>query len=302
MSHRLADFAELVKALNPIHQSFLHDALSRLEAPDREELLKYFDYCTQNGLDLAYLAGAYNLVVTDMQLEQIFFRRHKRYRHSCFAAVADSVYFDDHYMRNYMHGLALTTFLWPNHLAMRNFFVRTFPPLLTGRYLEVGPGHGYYFLKAAQLGKFHTMIGVDISASSVELTRDLLRHFDLQHDRASIVEADFVNFQSDQIFSCIVMGEVIEHVERPEIFLSKLAELADEKTHIYVTTAINSPAIDHIYLFRSSQEVERLAASCGLYVVQKLCLPYAGMTLGQTYERAMPVNAAYVLRKAATTR
>src|SRR5262249_17338183 len=157
---------------------------------------------------------------TDMQVEQVYFRRHKSYRHSRFEEVAGSVYFDDGYMRRYMHGLAVSTFLWPNHLAMRDFFIRTFPRNLTGSYLEVGPGHGYYFLKAAELGKFDSMTGIDISASSVALTRDLLRHFGLGNDRAHVIEANFLEFHSATPPSCFVMGEVIEHLEHPEVFLA----------------------------------------------------------------------------------
>jgi 2-polyprenyl-3-methyl-5-hydroxy-6-metoxy-1,4-benzoquinol methylase len=297
MTSLLMEFAEIVAGLNSLHRNFLTSSLSGLSANDTAELLKYFDYCIGSGLDVDYLAAAYNLVVTDMQAEQVFFRRHKRYRHSRFAEVAGAVYFDDGYMRRYMHGLALTTFLWPNHLAMRDFFVRTFPPFLTGNYLEVGPGHGYYFLRACQLGQFETMTGIDVSPSSVELTRDILRHFGMPNTNATITQADFADFRSDRTYSCVVMGEVIEHLEHPEMFLSKIAALADEQTHIFVTTAINSPAIDHIYLFRSSEEVEGLARSCGLEVVDKMCLPYVGMTLAEAYKRAMPVNAAYVMRK-----
>jgi 2-polyprenyl-3-methyl-5-hydroxy-6-metoxy-1,4-benzoquinol methylase len=297
MDTRLVEFCELVVATNPLHRTFLTHAVSALSESDRHELLRYIGYCIDDGLDLKYLADAYNLIVTDMQVEQIFFRRHKRYRHARFAEVADAVYFDDNYMPRYMHGLALTTFLWPNHLLMRNFFIRTFPPSLHGRYLEVGPGHGYYFMKAAEIGRFDHMTGVDISASSVRLTRDLLQKFGALNDRVSILQADFITFQSDEPFSCIVMGEVIEHLERPDAFLSKVAALADERTHIYVTTAINSPAIDHIYLFRSSEDVERLAQNCGLDTIERLCLPHSGMSLEEAYERAMPVNAAYVLRK-----
>jgi 2-polyprenyl-3-methyl-5-hydroxy-6-metoxy-1,4-benzoquinol methylase len=298
MTPLLVEFAEIVTGLNPLHRNFLTSSLSGLSTNDNSELLKYFDYCIQSGLDLDYLADAYNLVVTDMQVEQLFFRRHMRYRHSRFAEVADAVYFDDSYMRRYMYGLALTTFLWPNHLMMRDFFVRTFPPFLTGNYLEIGPGHGYYFLKASQLGQFETMTGIDVSPSSVELTRDVLRHFGVPKANAAIIQADFADFRSDRIYSCIVTGEVIEHLEHPELFLSKIAALANDRTHIYVTTAINSPAIDHIYLFRSSEEVESLARSCGLEVVDKMCLPHFGMTLAETYKRAMPVNAAYIMRKA----
>jgi 2-polyprenyl-3-methyl-5-hydroxy-6-metoxy-1,4-benzoquinol methylase len=298
MTRLFVEFAEIVVGLNPLHRNFLTSSLSRLSASDSGELLKYFDYCIASGLDLDYLAGAYNLVVTDMQAEQVFFRRHARYRHSRFAEVADAVYFDDGYMRRYMHGLALTTFLWPNHLMMRDFFVRTFPPGLTGSYLEIGPGHGYYFLKACQLGQFETMTGIDISPSSVELTRGILRHFGALKTNAEIIQQDFTAFQGNGSYSCIVMGEVIEHLEQPELFLSKIAALADARTHIYVTTAINAPAIDHIYLFRSSEEVEGLASSCGLEVVDKICLPHVGMTLAEAYARAMPVNAAYIMRKA----
>jgi 2-polyprenyl-3-methyl-5-hydroxy-6-metoxy-1,4-benzoquinol methylase len=298
MNHQLVKFADLVKELNPLHQGFLTHALSALSAADCDELLHYIDYCIHNGCDLNCLADAYNLIVTDMQVEQIFFRRNKRYRHTRFSEVADTVYFDDTYMRRYMHGLALTTFLWPNHLLMRDFFVRTLPPSLPGHYLEIGPGHGYYFLKAAELGKFDSMVGIDISVSSVELTRELLRYFGIANNRTTIVQADFTQFDSDEAFSCIVMGEVLEHLEKPELFLSKIAALANEQTHIYVTTAINSPAIDHIYLFRTSEEVERLARNCGLETLEKLCVPHAGMTLPEAYERAMPVNAAYIFRKA----
>jgi 2-polyprenyl-3-methyl-5-hydroxy-6-metoxy-1,4-benzoquinol methylase len=297
MSGWSTEFTARMAELNPLHSNFLAHAFSALSEENHKELLRYVDYCTENNLTTEFLAESYNLIVTDMQVEQIFFRRNKRYRHSTFREVASTVYFDDNYMRRYMHGLALTTFLWPNHLAMRDFFVQSFPIGLTGNYLEVGPGHGYYFIKAAALGSFDSMIGVDISASSVALTQDILRHFGSANARTKIIEADFLNFESDTPFSCIVMGEVIEHLERPDLFLSKIAALAARDTYIYITTAINSPAIDHIYLFRSSEEVEELIRKCGLVVVDKLCMPHAGTTLEESYQRAMPVNAAYVLRK-----
>lgn len=283
--------------LNPLHSKFLVDAFSRLSADNHKELQRYVDYCAENKVAIDYLADCYNLIVTDTQMEQIYFKRNKRYRHSTFKEVAAAVYFDDKYMRHYMHGLALTTFLWPNHLAMRDFFIRTFPKGQTGHYLEIGPGHGYYFTKAAALGAFDSMTGVDISASSVAMTRDLLRYFGLTDSRIRIIEADFLTFEADRPFSCIVMGEVLEHLERPDQFLVKIAELAGNDTHVYITTAINSPAVDHLYLFRSSEEVETMMRDCGLAVTDKVCLPHAGTTLEEAYERALSVNVAYVARK-----
>lgn len=297
MSNWDAEFMARMADLNPLHAKFLADAFSRLSDGNHQELLRYVDYCRSTDLGSDYLADCYNVIVTDTQMEQIFFKRNKRYRHSTFAEVADSVYFDDGYMRRYMHGLALTTFLWPNHLAMRDFFIRTFPRGLRGHYLEIGPGHGYYFTRAAALGAFDTMTGVDISASSVAMTRDLLRYFGLTDSRIRIIEADFLKFEADRPFSCIVMGEVLEHLERPDQFLAKIAALAGNDTHIYITTAINSPAVDHLYLFRSSAEVETMMRDCGLAVIDKVCLPHAGTTLEEAYARALSVNVAYVARK-----
>ena len=291
------EFQAIVAELNPVHAKFLAHAFSNLSLDNLEELQCYVDYCLRNGDTIPYLAECYNLIVTDTQMEQIYFKRNKRYRHNSFKEVADAVYFSESYMTRYMHGLALTTFLWPNHLAMRNFFVRTFPAGAKGEYLEIGPGHGYYFTKAASLGAFDFMTGIDISASSVALTRKILMHFGIESNKTRIVEADFLNFDPGTDFSCIVMGEVLEHVERPELFLDKIAKLAKSDTHIYITTAINSPAIDHICLFRSSGEVEQLMRECGLEVTEKLCLPHPGVNLEEAYARAMSVNVAYIARK-----
>ena len=108
----------------------------------------------------------------------------------------------------------------------------------------------------------------------------MLQHFAVDRGKVKILEVDFLQFNPDVLFSCIVMGEVLEHVERPELFLEKVAKLAEEDAYIFVTTAVNSPAIDHIYLFRSSEEVEQLMRNCGLEITDKLCLPHPGVTLG----------------------
>lgn len=297
MSNWAAEFQAIVAESNPVHAKFLARAFSSLSSENIDELGHYVDYCTKDGITIEYLAECYDLIVTDTQIEQIYFKRNKRYRHSTFKEVADAVYFSDTYMPRYMHGLALTTFLWPNHLAMRDFFVKTFPAGAKGEYLEIGPGHGYYFTKASSLGSFEFMTGVDISSSSVALTRKMLQHFGVDGGKTRILEADFLRFESDAPFSCIVMGEVLEHVERPELFLEKIAKLSKADTHIYVTTAVNSPAIDHVYLFRSAEEVEQLMRNCGLAITDKLCLPHPGVTLEEAYARAMSVNVAYVARK-----
>lgn len=293
------DFVAKVVLLNPSHQSFLRDSLQGMRADAREALQGYLEYCVAKGLAMDYLVLSYNTITVDMQVEQIHFRRNKRYRFSTFAEVADRVYFDDDYMRRYMYGLAITSFLWPSHAAIHEFFVRTFPKGLTGTYLEVGPGHGYYFTQAAKMGCFERMLGVDISASSIALTRDIVAYTGIDStQRVELIQSDFLAMpRSSESYSCIVTGEVLEHVERPGRFLQAVADLSTQDTHIYLTSCVNAPAVDHIYLFRDPSEIEEMAAENGLETVSRFYAPYPGLSFEESMAQVLPVNVAYIMRK-----
>jgi len=297
---QIDDFAALVTTANPLHTSFMTRSLESMREDTRAELTDYLNYCRSVGLSLEYLADSYTTIVSDTFREEMFFREHKRYRWSRFDELAGSVYFDDAYMRKYMYGLAITAFLWPNHVALHDFFTRTFPRGQKGNYLEIGPGHGYYFMQSARLGNFERLLGVDISAASVALTRDIVRYCEIEKKcRAEVVETDFLTFREEnQEYSCIVMGEVLEHVEDPGRFLSAIARLSGPSTHIFVTTCMNAPAVDHISLFRTGKDVEDIIASSGLRMVEACYVPYVGRTLEECEKRAMAVNVGYVLRKA----
>jgi len=291
--------AEEILTENPTHRNFIASSTRGMTDESRRELLAYIGYCTSRGLPLRYLAECYNRVTIDTLMEQIYFRRHGQYRHATFKEVADHVYFDDEYMKKYMYGLALTSFLWPNHAAMHNFFISTFPKGLGGTYLEIGPGHGYYFRQAAVLGSFSRMTGVDISPTSVALTNDIMRHYRVETAaEIQIQEADFLKFpDGDDAYSCVVMGEVLEHVEEPGLFLRKIRQVSRPDAHIYITTCLNAPAVDHIFLFRTSAEVEALADKAGLIVEDRFLAPHAGKTVAECEAERLPVNVAYVMRK-----
>lgn len=294
------DFTSIVTAANPLHTYFMKRSLESMRADTRVELTGYLRYCLSVDLSLDYLAASYNTIVNDTMMEQMFFEENRRYRWSRFDELAHTVYFDEAYMRKYMYGLAITAFLWPNHAALHDFFLRTFPRGRTGTYLEIGPGHGYYFVQSARLGDFERLLGVDISAASVALTRDIVRHFEIEKKcRAEVIETDFLSFHEEVVeYSCIVMGEVLEHVEDPGRFLSAIARLSGPSTHIFVTTCMNAPAVDHISLFRAGKDVEDIITSSGLKLVEACYVPYVGKTLAECEKDALAVNVGYVLRRA----
>ena len=157
---------EIVR-INPLQSSFIDSSLDDISAEELGDLEQYLEFCAQRSLDIDYLAECYDVIVKDTLREQMFFQRHRKYRYSTFAEVADAVYFDDEYMSKYMYGLAITSWLWPNHRQMHRCFAHAVPTGQAGNYLEIGPGHGVYMLTAMNLssyGRFETRTTLDRTA------------------------------------------------------------------------------------------------------------------------------------------
>ena len=283
----------------PVHKAFLEQALDGASEEERARLDGYLRFCLDKGLELDYLAESYLTILGDTIDEQLYFRDNGHYRHSTFAEVADSVYHDREYMDRYMYGLAITNFLWPNHVAMARFLRSTLPRDRGGRYLEIGPGHGFLLLSALEVGGFDEVLGVDLSAASVEQTRTIIDHF-YPGAPARVEQQDFLEASDLEpgSFDAVVMGEVLEHVEQPQVFLERIAELAKDDAYVFVTTCINAPAVDHIYLWRTTDDLEQMITDAGLRIVEPLRLPYEGKSLEESRAESLPINVAYVLAKA----
>lgn len=294
---RIQNLINTIKKNNPLQSSFLDNSVSRLNLQEVDDFMAYLEFCLAGDQDIDYLARAYNRFIKDTIREQLFFKKHHCYRYSSYEEVASSVYLNDDYMEMYMQALALTSFLWPNHRAMHQFFLSTLPRDVGGTYLEIGPGHGFYFMNAMRLTAYNHFEGIDISPKSVELTRNILgSSFFGKFENYRITYQDFLSAQTTAPFyEAVVMGEVLEHVENPLAFLLKIKELTTADSYIYITTCVNSPEIDHIYLFRQIEAIETLVELAGLSVKNKLAFPYVGFTLDEAVREQLPINLALEL-------
>jgi 2-polyprenyl-3-methyl-5-hydroxy-6-metoxy-1,4-benzoquinol methylase len=295
-----AKLVELIAESNPPHRKHLDSVMPRIHASEYQHLEQYLQYCIDSGLELSYLADCYLLLVADAVTELMYFQREGNYRYSTFTEVGDHVYFDESYMNQYMYGLAISLIFWSSHLEIHRFFEETLPRQKSGTYLEIGPGHGRFLMSAMEHSTFSKFLGVDISATSIAQTRAMLDYFNPAPDaNLSLSVQDFHETELPA-GSCdaIVMGEVLEHVEDPASFLTKIRELAADDAHIFVTTCVNAPQIDHIYLFRKLEDIIELIESQGLKVVSQKPVPYEGKTLEQCIKQALPINVAYVLQVA----
>src|SRR5262245_22045991 len=60
--------------------------------------------------------------------EELYFRRHKRYRLSTFAEAYEKVYSNIPYMSRYVNGILLSQLFWHNHAAAMDLFRVRFLP------------------------------------------------------------------------------------------------------------------------------------------------------------------------------
>lgn len=297
MGDKVKSLISEIIAVNKFQEKFLESSIKLLSDEDLNDLNLYLSYCLKTGNSLTTLVESYNLIVVDTLKEQVYFKKHGCYRYSKFSEVKSLVYFNDDYMKKYMIGLALTNFLWPNHVELRKFFRRTLPKgKRDGIYLEIGPGHGFYFITAMRYSLYSHFIGVDISPTSVELTRNIIssKMFGSFSDY-EIIERDFLDLDLKENIGAIVMGEVLEHVENPINFLKKIRSLVSRHSYIFITTCINSPAIDHIYLYTSEEELRDQISTAGLSIKTSLIVPYLGTTIEKSLENKLPINVAMIL-------
>jgi len=295
-----AGLVEKILEENPVHRKVLESSVHQLTGDEVQLLEGYVSYCLEKGLTIEYLAESYLILVMDTFREQMYFQQHKKYRYSTFAEVANDVYFNETYMAHYMYALALTLFFWPNHLGMFRFLKKTLPRDKKGKYLEIGPGHGFFITTAMETTAFDSFTGVDISETSIEQTGALVDHYLKGKGKKSpqLKCMDFLTADlPDSEFDAVVMGEVLEHVEQPDAFMKRVRDVAKKDAYIFITTCIDAPVKDHIYLFENTKQIADLFDDCGLSIKSELFVPYEGKTLEESFANRLPVNVAYVLQK-----
>jgi len=213
---------------------------------------------------LDYSIDCYLHMVDDVNNETIEFLRTGKYTSSTFNEVNNRVYARPEIMEYYMHGLIMSQFLWRHHYQMFNYFIETLPKY-TGQvknYLEVGVGHGFYLSKALEILDNATAVtALDISETSIEMAQNFVNDSRVAHKLKNIFD-----FNNDEKYDFITLGEVLEHMEDPLTLLLKLNELLRDDGTLFFTTPTNAPAIDHIYLFNNIREIQGIVKAAGFRI------------------------------------
>lgn len=281
----------------PEHESFLARRFDILDegALDHAERLAelVLRLTSDNGADIY---DNYRWMCEMFLQEELHFRRTGSYRLSTFQQALDTVYNDSAFMSRYMSGLLLSQVLWLNHANVSRYYVENFLPGLNTsyRHLEIGPGHGLYLYFAACDPRSRTLSAWDVSDTSLTTTRHCLEQLGIYSEVQLINRSVLEPIHGEDDFDSIVISEVLEHLETPLQALENLRGILARRGRLFVNVPVNSPAPDHIYLWREPEEIIELIKQAGFTIAGHRFLPLTGYTEAQARQRQLTISVSVI--------
>jgi 2-polyprenyl-3-methyl-5-hydroxy-6-metoxy-1,4-benzoquinol methylase len=291
------ELVELVLAKAPLQRKRLAAFLAGRDRAffDAADLFcgRYGALLEARGLSMAFAVDAYVAMCSGMLRGQIDFMRSGKYPVITSADANRAVYASEQDMLPYMVSLAMSQFLWPTHHAIFNFFDAALVERAPGlrRYLEVGPGHGLFLEKAlTRATALERAVALDISQTSLDLTRSVIGHYYPAAAKLDYVHGDFLTHPLAGPFDFVTMGEVLEHVEDPAVFLQRGLALLAPGGAVFLSTCANCPAVDHVYQFNSVAEIRALIRQGRGTVLRELAIAAEDVTLDEAESRRITIN------------
>jgi len=254
------------------------EAISRQRSALGEDWAAAFDETIERLMpadeDVALAVDGYSRFALDVLRLQARFDQTGDYESKSYASIASDVYANDEYMRTcYLPGLLLSQYLWPHHHRQAQFFQQGYVQDMiragADRFYDVGVGTGFYSRLALVGAGNVSGLGFDISPSSRDYAIRQARAF-RAGDRYSVEIRDVVRDPADPV-DWLICVEVLEHLEDPVEFLGALRGLLRPGGKAFIATALNAPNADHIYLYRTADEVVGQLRQAGFGVEQYFC-------------------------------
>ena len=215
------------------------------------------------------VAGDYLKMIKDMRTEGLYFYKHGKYRCDNQYIANEYVYSKPEVMTYYMNALLVSQVMWIHHFNIFMYFQDNLKTLFKNhskpKILDIGPGHGFFsYLVKKEFPDYEKIDIVDISETSLEMTKNIIG-FD--GEKIKYYKLDIFEYDDTNKYDFIVLGEVLEHLDDPKRILIKLSNLLKKGGLLWITTPTNSPALDHVYLFKTKEEVLNLISDAGLETV-----------------------------------
>jgi 2-polyprenyl-3-methyl-5-hydroxy-6-metoxy-1,4-benzoquinol methylase len=267
----LNEIVEEIKKADKFHTKKILNNVEFLKKEYADEyrlLLKMIHtYFTDLDYSPSMVAADYLKMVRDMRKEGLYFYKHNEYSCKSQTVANENVYSKPEIMGYYMSALLISQILWKHHFCIFIYFktriTNYFDKDSKIKILDIGPGHGFFsfFIKETFAG-FDKIDFVDISETSLAMTKNIIG----ENGKLNYYLKDIFDFDESVKYDFIVLGEVLEHLDKPQEILVKLSRLLSSNGILWITTPTNSPALDHVYLFKTKEEVISLIEACDLKV------------------------------------
>jgi len=256
---------------------------------------KYIEYLERKNMTLDFGVDCYLRMIEDMLEERYKFIRNGNYSNTSFEDVEKRIYGNSEIMDYHMNGLVLAQYLWFEQYERILFFKKNIKNHIVKKnnYLEIGGGHGLYIFEAINtLPEIKQFDLVDISQSSLNLAKGILND-----NRINFYLKNIFDFKEDEKYDFVTMGEVLEHVENPLDLLKKAGDLLSDEGVFFITTPINSPMIDHIYLFNNEKEIRDIIVKAGFNILEEKIVVSEKISVEKAAKYKVPIMYAAFLKK-----
>lgn len=259
------------RAASPVFR----DTVSRLRAELGDDWARVLDTTVtrifSSDIALSAAVEGYSRFSLEVVRLQIRFEKELEYAHKSYAEVTKDIYANEAYMMScYLPGLLLSHYLWPHHYRQRRFFEHAFVADMVRagarRFYDVGVGTGFYSRLALTAVTGIQGQGFDISPWSKAFAERHVAAFGAANRYR--VELRNVVVHPPEPIDWLICVEVLEHLENPIEFLSALRIMLRPGGKAFITAALNAPNADHIYLYRTSEEVKVQLAEAGFAIEQ----------------------------------
>lgn len=206
--------------------------------------------------------------------EQARFVNSGEYAHSEFETAYKEVYDNAEVMDGfYLEGLMLTHAFWPIHYDIHQFFESQFLSRVADgtEGAEFGFGHGLYLHDLLEAKPSAKAFGYDISSYSKKFAHRLLNATRIPEERFELAIADVRDPLpcADGKFSWTLFAEILEHIPDPHGSLREVRRTMKPGGISFLTTVINSNAIDHLWHFTDVAEIDAMVRDAGFEVLRQ---------------------------------
>ena len=198
---------------------------------------------------------------------------------------------------DYLWGLYFSEIFWKIHHNFTNFSLNNFMSDLpsTGNILEVPSGTGFFLCEFLRKNPNWFAVGVDLADSSIEFNHKLFQVNKISKNSYKIIKMNFHQLEPNKKYERILCGEFLEHLEDPFSALKKLKSLLTNNGKLFVTAAVWAAHIDHIFLYKSSEEVRNHIKKAGLKIEKELVQAVFEKDEADPEKEKIPVSYAAIL-------